>query len=326
MSAADRFTVATSVMMARAGLRPAPIHASLAPTWRCCLSCAYCGRFANPGIEMPVARWIGIVDELADAGCRRVSFTGGEPLMYESVQDILARCKRRGLHVSLNTNGVLLRGKLPSIARYLNKVVISLDAAREANDSVRGKGAFEAAVQAAEACAQANLRTEFYAVIGSHNWDRLGECLELAKRFGSRVSFQPGATSALGGGENPLAPTPEQMKAALRTLMKLKREGAPVANSATGLRYFTRWPEGNPVRCFGHRLFCRIEPDGAMRVCGRDPEFGVRPSVANRSAAKVFREMNKPECAACFSAARLELNLMLKPSLEAAWNLINQRL
>jgi len=274
---------------------------------------------------MPASAWTRIINQLADAGCKRISFTGGEPLLFDPLFDLAATAKELEIHLTLNSNGILVPKMINQIAASFNKVIISLDGDRATHDSARGTGSYDAVIAAAENLAGSRVPLEFYCVIGEHNHSSLEKVLDVADMFKTYVTFQPGSFESLSGEKNPTAIENETLRKSLEKLYAFKKSGRPVANSKTGLRSMMQWPQAAPKACYGHLLFCRIEPDGTMRICGRDPVAVDRPSVAEQPVAAAFHQLKQPACAVCGSAARLELNLVLRPSLEAVWNLIKRR-
>src|SRR5262245_24776343 len=95
------------------------------------------------------------VDEAARLGAREVYFTGGEPFLHPRLLELLAYALER-LPTTVLTNGTLVTDRvadrlaeLAAGARYSLEVRVSLDDPdREANDRVRGRGAFERALGA----------------------------------------------------------------------------------------------------------------------------------------------------------------------------------
>lgn len=315
-----------AILAARLQGLATPLHASLAPTWRCNLSCAYCGRSRMQGAEMPPGQWFRIIRELAAAGCQRISFTGGEPLAYEGIFDLAYEGHRRGLHLTLNTNGLLVPEKISLIARAFDKVIISLDGDREIHDSLRGAGSYDAVIRAVQNLSMASVPIEFYAVVASDSTEAIEAVLDMARRFGTRVTFQPASAEMLAGLGNSGTIDLEAIRKALELVILAKDRGRPVANSRTGLLALMEDPFPLNFSCIGNLLFCRIEPNGVMRVCGRDPQPCESINVENQPVSEAFKQLKQPSCGVCRSAARLEMNLALQPVLEATWNLIRKRL
>lgn len=117
-------------------------------TFKCNLRCEMCGiwRQNDPrwDRELPLHKWIELIDELAEIGCRRLHLSGGEPTIYNGFVDIIKHAKEKGFYVSLNTNGASPENLIPEICRYTDAVYLSLDAPDKKHDKIRGlEGVFD---------------------------------------------------------------------------------------------------------------------------------------------------------------------------------------
>lgn len=122
-----------------AGRVTPPIHVRLKPTNRCNHDCAYCC-YRNPDLpmselfrehdEIPWTRMQALLDELADAGVRSVTFSGGgDPLCYPRIADAVERLAGHGVRVALLTNGSALVGEIADVlGRRATWVRVSMDA------------------------------------------------------------------------------------------------------------------------------------------------------------------------------------------------------
>ncbi|MBN2207062.1 MAG: radical SAM protein, partial [Candidatus Aminicenantes bacterium] len=83
-----------------------PFSGGIALTNRCNLRCTHCyAREDDPaGRELGAPRWKSILDELKEAGCLYLLFTGGDPLVREDFADIYAYARRNGFLVTLFSN------------------------------------------------------------------------------------------------------------------------------------------------------------------------------------------------------------------------------
>lgn len=127
-------------------------------TW-CNLTCTHCINASGPRdpwlAPMAAAEIERHVEHAARLGAREVYFTGGEPFLHPQILDLLAFALAR-MPATVLTNGTLigerLADRLADLAarsRYSLEVRVSLDDPdREANDRVRGRGAFDRALQA----------------------------------------------------------------------------------------------------------------------------------------------------------------------------------
>jgi radical SAM protein with 4Fe4S-binding SPASM domain len=91
-----------------------PIDGVIEPTSRCNLACVHCyvrkpaASLEEHQRELPLGRWRALIDEIAEAGCLCLLLTGGEPLLRLDFPEIYLHAIRRGLLVTVFTNGTLI--------------------------------------------------------------------------------------------------------------------------------------------------------------------------------------------------------------------------
>lgn len=137
-----------------AGQKKYPLVLMLEPLHACNLSCAGCGRIreyaASIGQTLSVAQCLEAVDE---CGAPIVSICGGEPLVYEGIEELVARILARRKHIYLCTNGLRLvqkLGGLPASNRLF--VNVHLDGMAETHDLMVGRqGVFARAIEGIKA-------------------------------------------------------------------------------------------------------------------------------------------------------------------------------
>ena len=315
-----RLELVKDLVRARVLRQPVPLHVSWIVTYRCNLHCTYCDRPEIDASELSPDAALRLVDELADAGCAQLSITGGDPLVRKDLPAILERGRARGLRLKLNTNGLLVRKRLDAV-RLVHGVTVSLDGAPEPHDAVRGKGAFAGAISGARAVKELGIPLSFTTVIGRANAAELGAVLDIAERLGARVMFQPGSARTLGAQtrENRERAEADAYRRAIDALVAWKRAGRPIVNSLDGLAWLRHWPAPKPMECMGGVLFARIDPDGQVRACGHLPR-GEDNNALGLGICEAMARLEKPDCSLCYSAARVELNLVMSGSVDAAWN------
>jgi radical SAM protein with 4Fe4S-binding SPASM domain len=124
------------------------------PTPACNLRCVMCGQYGDKGTMkdcaaeetkkiLPPETWKRFVDEIAPQ--RPVTYIwGGEPFLYPDLFPLARYMVEKGLYVSVNTNGTLMEHHAEEIVRdKWSTIFVSLDAFRDVNDSLRGKGAYD---------------------------------------------------------------------------------------------------------------------------------------------------------------------------------------
>ena len=114
-------------------------------TTRCNINCSHC--FANSGISeissLPLELVKEIVVEGYTAGYRQLHITGGEPLLWEGLFDVLDYAFDMGYQtVFLNTNGTVLTQDINSrLSAYDGlSISVSLDGPETLHERLRGKG------------------------------------------------------------------------------------------------------------------------------------------------------------------------------------------
>lgn len=106
---------------------------------KCNLSCVYCyGTFPSRSKWMPFAAWASIVGALADAGVKRVTFSGGEPTLHRELLPIVKHARGVGLGTAIITNGAKVSDELLAA---LDLVGTTIDSARADTLMRLGRGA-----------------------------------------------------------------------------------------------------------------------------------------------------------------------------------------
>jgi radical S-adenosyl methionine domain-containing protein 2 len=82
-----------------------------------------------------------ILDKLKNAGLQKITFAGGEPLLYKYIRDVIIYSKQIGLTTSIVTNGSLIDHTfLQEMKSYLDWIGISVDSLfKVTNESIGRK-------------------------------------------------------------------------------------------------------------------------------------------------------------------------------------------
>ncbi len=91
-----------------------PLGGAIELTARCNLRCRHC-HISRPvddpealGSELTTEQWCDVIDQIADHECLWLLLTGGEPLVRGDFEKIYRHAKKKGLIVTLFTNGTML--------------------------------------------------------------------------------------------------------------------------------------------------------------------------------------------------------------------------
>lgn len=235
-----------------------PLLASFKLTYRCNLACAACPyHHRRAGEENDHMSWTSAMtalDSLKRLGTLIVVFEGGEPLMWQdgryNLHDLIDYAKRHFPRVAVTTNGTFPLDVPADI------LWVSLDGLKETHDRLRS-GSFDKV--------WSNLRTSRHGRLFIHftiNRDNRHDIRPLLKKLKSIQAFS-GMTVQLfypyGQGEAPLALSDIERKTVLEDVIKMKKQGFPILNSAGRLNAMIR----NDWRCHDDILI-NVDPDGTV--------------------------------------------------------------
>ena len=119
-----------------------PIVAAIKITQRCNLHCKHCTWTNKITKDLPISEWKGIIDELCEKGVAGIVIEGGEPTLYEGIEEIVEYVKSKNLYAILITNGTQnISGLHPDV------FWVSIDGMQESDNTIRGPGHFEKATE-----------------------------------------------------------------------------------------------------------------------------------------------------------------------------------
>lgn len=79
-------------------------------TSSCNFNCQHCyaADWFNEKYELSIEDIKSLVDQAIELGCRKVTFSGGEPLFAQDITEAMGYCLDKNLKVAIETNGVLV--------------------------------------------------------------------------------------------------------------------------------------------------------------------------------------------------------------------------
>ena len=90
--------------------------------------CEFCFR-DNLSQPLSLESNIKIVNKIIDGGIQHIAFSGGEPLLYDGIFEIMDLVKRRGVHITLISNCILLNNIeiLERCLKYIDWLAVPID-------------------------------------------------------------------------------------------------------------------------------------------------------------------------------------------------------
>lgn len=160
-------------------------------TYRCPLHCVYCSNpvdYASFGAELATDDWLRVLRQGRELGAAQLGFSGGEPLMRDDLEVLVAEARRLGYYSNLITSGVGLNER--RIAAFkaggLDHIQLSFqDSAREMNDFLSSTRTFDLKRRVAALIRQYDYPMVLNVVLHRLNIDHVGQLLELAEELGA---------------------------------------------------------------------------------------------------------------------------------------------
>lgn len=251
-----------------------PINGSIEVTTRCNLSCAHC--YINIPAADKIARerelscqeWYHIIDQIVDEGCLWLLLTGGEPFIRSDFLDIYTYAKRKGLLITLFTNGTLIT---PYIADYLAEwkpfsVEITVYGyTKKTYELVTGvPGSYERCMQGIHHLLERKIPLKLKTMVMTINQHEIQDMKRWAEGLGVEFRYDPVLNSRLDGSKKPcrLRITPE--KAVEFDILDKKRFNA----WKEFIEKFFGAPDSNSLyHCGAGVASFHIDPYGEMSLC-----------------------------------------------------------
>ncbi len=243
-------------------------------TYRCPLHCVFCYNpvdFARQTDELSTDDWLKVLREGRELGAVQLGLSGGEPLLRDDLETIVAEARRLGYYSNLLTSGVgLTRERAAALkAAGLDHVQLSFqDSTREMNDFLSHTKTFELKNRVAAIIKEQGWPMVMNVVIHRLNIDHIDRIIGMADEMGAEyleLANTQYYSWARSTGRSCCRPTSSCRQAEATTdAWRAKLDGR--------MRIFFVAPdyhEGKAKRCVNGwgSMFVTVAPDGAALPC-----------------------------------------------------------
>jgi len=157
--------------------------AAIQLTSRCNLRCDFCFRRLEIK-ETSFNEIKKIIKKLAEYNVKTLVLSGGEPLLIKDIKQILIFAKKEGLKTVLQTNGILLRRKLKSLAPYIDWISTSLDGFNDKTNAImRSEKQFNAIIRALPFIKKYKIKVKLGTVVTKKNYKNIKDIGDLIKNY-----------------------------------------------------------------------------------------------------------------------------------------------
>jgi PqqA peptide cyclase len=243
-------------------------------TYRCPLHCVFCYNpvdFAQTEKELGTDDWLRVLREGRELGAVQCGLSGGEPLLRDDLEVIVAEARRLGYYTNLLTSGVgLTEDRAAALkAAGLDHVQLSFqDSTREMNDFLSHTKTFTLKNRVAATIKAQGWPMVMNVVIHRMNIDHVDRIIEMAAEMGAEylelANTQYYSWALLN--RDQLLPTREQLRRAEASTTKWRER------LGEQMRIFFVAPDyhdGRPKKCVNGwgSMFLNVTPDGTALPC-----------------------------------------------------------
>ncbi|MEK8029755.1 pyrroloquinoline quinone biosynthesis protein PqqE [Ideonella sp. DXS29W] len=255
--------------------RPGPPLWLLAElTYRCPLHCVFCYNpidFAEQTQELSTEDWLRVLREGRELGAVQCGLSGGEPLLRDDLEVIVAEARRLGYYTNLLTSGVGFTAERAQAlkAAGLDHVQLSFqDSTREMNDFLSHAKTFELKRRVAQIIKSQGWPMVMNVVLHRYNIDHIDRIIALADELGAEYIELANTQyySWAFVNRQQLLPTRQQLQRAEAVTNEWREK------LASRMRLFFVAPDyhdGKPKKCVNGwgSTFLTVTPDGTALPC-----------------------------------------------------------
>ena len=261
---------------------PVPIAPTITPplwllaelTYRCPLHCMFCYNplnYAENKKELSTESWIDVMRQARKLGAAQLGFSGGEPLLRDDLEELIAEAHQLGYYTNLITSGVgLTEARIAKMKQLgLDHIQLSFqDSTKEMNDFLSSTKTFDLKARVAKLIKQYDYPMVLNVVLHRYNLDHVAQIIELAMAMGVEY-LELANTQYYGWGllnRAQLMPTREQV---VRAEAVVNEYRAKIGDQVNILFVVPDYFEERPKACMNGwgSVFLAIGADGIALPC-----------------------------------------------------------
>ncbi len=266
-------------------------------TYRCPLQCPYCSNptdMAAVREELTTQQWVQVMRQAREMGAAQLGFSGGEPLVRQDLEELVAEGRELGYYTNLITSGVGLDTDRVAALKVagLDHIQLSFQSSsEELSATMSGSGkAFGQKLAMAEAVKAQGYPMVLNFVLHRQNIDQVGEMLALSEKLNADYVELANTQYHGWGFENrdALMPSVDQLRRA-EEVTNAYRKAHP-----GGMKLYFVVPDYYEVRpkpCMNGwgSMFLTVAPDGLALPCHSARSLPMKfPNVREHSVSEIW--------------------------------------
>lgn len=241
-------------------------------TYNCPLSCVHCSSEANEDNTLSISqeKCINLIYQASNMGVKSISFSGGEPLVWDGLEEVVEYCNSLKIDSIIYTsgNGADVEKKFENLSKVgLKKAIFSVYSPLEKEHIriTRKLDSFQNTIKSISLCKKLGIIPEIHFVALASNYGNLEKIVELSKELGvetvSVLRFVPQGRGMLIEDRDTL--THDQNLELIRTINKIRKSGF---NIRTGSPFNVLLLNDNP-KCMAAQDRMIVAPDLSIYPC-----------------------------------------------------------
>jgi pyrroloquinoline quinone biosynthesis protein E len=266
-------------------------------TYRCPLHCVFCYNpvnYTNIARELATEDWLRVFEQARELGAAQLGFSGGEPLLRDDLDTLVAHARQLGFYTNLITSGVgLTETRIASLKNAgLDHIQLSFqDSTKEMNDFLSSTKTFDLKKKVAGLIKQYDYPMVLNVVLHRHNLPHIDKIIDMGLELGAEY-IELANTQYYGWAlknRDDLLPTREQLIEAEATVNRYRER---IGKQCQLLFVTPDYFEDRPKACMNGwgSVFLGIAPDGAALPCHNARELpGLEiPNVKEHSVGEIW--------------------------------------
>jgi radical SAM protein with 4Fe4S-binding SPASM domain len=258
----------------------APLEVSIEVTRRCPLECLHCynnlpmSDHAARAAELTFDEHCHLLDELVEAGCLWLLYTGGEIFARKDFLEIYTEAKKRGFLITLFTNGTMINERIADYLAEYRPFAIEITLYGATRDTYEAltqvPGSYDRCMRGIRLLLERGLPLKLKTVPTTINQHETFEMKRLAEEeFGVEFKFDSLINPRIDCSQSPLAVriSPEQVVELDFSEPKRKEDYRSMAEQELSMPLVVEQAERQKYTCGGGVAGCAIDPNGTMSIC-----------------------------------------------------------
>lgn len=237
-------------------------------TSECMLCCPFCSQGKNIKRTININDAKKVLDKLKKMGIKTITYTGGEPLIFKYLNQLLEYGKSLGFEQIIVTNGILLNAIDSTLFQYINGIGISLHGDEFVHDRVVAKKGVYKQVESnidyvLKKYPNIVLNINCTLTKDNSNYDNMKYLTDFAKKRNIRLCF--GRLNYIGLSETKNIINPDEYLSNVYNLSK-EYNKIEISNCISLCNQNSKYNSLNHS-CGAGQTMLAIEPNGDVKIC-----------------------------------------------------------